>query len=95
MNAGGELIPLGSPRAIEIRLGANGEPRALRRWRRPAVAGSMLAVRRVEEVWRLADEWWREAPLRRSLFVTRDTLPLYPAPLHGTEGWSTMAFCYP
>lgn len=62
------LSPLGLPRPVEVRLGADGEPRSLRRWRRRAAPGSLLAIRRVEEVWRIAEEWWREAPLARTYY---------------------------
>ncbi len=68
MSSGGELSPLGLPRPVEVRLGSDGEPHSLRRWRRRAGPGSPLAVLRVEEVWRLAEEWWREAPLRRTYY---------------------------
>ena len=65
---GGALSPLGLPRPIEVRLGVDGEPRSLRRWRRHGAPGSPLAIRRVEEVWRIAEEWWRAAPLHRTYY---------------------------
>ena len=61
--ADGTLSPLGLPRPVEVRTGPGGEPRELRRPRR-----APLAVERVQERWRIADEWWREPPLRRSYY---------------------------
>ena len=71
MSGGGALSPLGLPRAVEVRLGADGEPRSLRRWRRRGAPGSPLAIRRVEEVWRIAEEWWRAVPLHRTYYRVR------------------------
>ncbi len=68
MSGGGALSPLGLPRPVEVRLGVDGEPRSLRRWRRHGAPGSPLAIRRVEEVWRIAEEWWRAAPLHRTYY---------------------------
>lgn len=62
------LSPLGLPRPVEVRLGADGEPCSLRRWRRRGAPGSLLAIRCVEEVWRIAEEWWREAPLAHTYY---------------------------
>ncbi|MYB42951.1 MAG: hypothetical protein F4X76_12385 [Chloroflexi bacterium] len=61
--ADGALTPLGLPRPIEVQPGPGGEPRELRRPRR-----APLAVERIEEAWRIADEWWREPPLSRSYY---------------------------
>ncbi len=63
----GALTPLGLPRPIEVRPGSGGEPRELRRTQRGA-RGASLAVERIEEAWRIADEWWREPPLSRSYY---------------------------
>ena len=49
------------------RRSAGGEPCELRRTRR-RVRGAPLAVERIEEACRIADEWWREAPLQRSYY---------------------------
>jgi len=55
------LQSLGMPRAIEVRTGADGLPVAVarlpRQWRR---------VEQVDDVWRVAEEWWREAPQERT-----------------------------
>lgn len=63
----GALHPLGLPRPIEVRPGPGGEPRTLRRTRRGA-RNAPLAIERIEEAWRIADEWWREPPLCRSYY---------------------------
>ena len=65
--ADGALSPLGLPRPIEVRPGPEGEPRELRRTRR-GVRGAPSAIERIAESWRIADEWWREPPLRRSYY---------------------------
>ncbi len=65
--ADGALTPLGLPRPIEVRPGPEGEPRELRRTRR-GVRVAPLAIERIAEAWRIADEWWREPPLRRSYY---------------------------
>ena len=66
------LRPLGLPRPLRVRTDTRGEPAELtllprgpggRRGR-----GHTLAVERVEEVWRIAEEWWRETPLARTYY---------------------------
>ena len=82
--AGGVLRPLGLPRPLRVRLDARGEPAdltvAARGPQRSAAtlpgaarpgaspSGRTHAVERVEEVWRIAEEWWREAPLQRTYY---------------------------
>ena len=81
----GALSPLGLPRPIEVCTGPGGEPREVwrsvrrpgrqpvRRTVRPGGPAAPLAVERVEETWRIEDEWWRETPLRRAYYrVTVD-----------------------
>ena len=64
------LHPLGLPRPLRVRLDGRGEPRELTRTPRGRAGGggARLAVERVEEVWRIAEEWWRETPLRRTYY---------------------------
>ena len=76
----GTLHPLGLPRPLAVRLDAHGEPatvtlapRGPRGPRRPppahaSMTGTTHEVERVEEVWRIAEEWWREAPLLRTYY---------------------------
>ena len=52
---------------------AAGAASQLRRPVRRGGPAAPLAVERVEETWRIEDEWWREAPLRRAYYrVTVD-----------------------
>ena len=48
------LSPLKEPRPITVTAGEGGEPVAV------MLGGHRLAVERVEDVWRIDDEWWRE-----------------------------------
>ena len=54
------LRPLGLPRPLRVRR-VNGETHL--RWR-----GREHRVAEVQEVWRLAEEWWREEPLARTYY---------------------------
>jgi len=77
--AGGALRPLGLPRPLQVRLDARGEPAELTPAARgpqrgggarpgAAPSGPTHEVERIEEVWRIAEEWWREAPLQRTYY---------------------------
>jgi hypothetical protein len=48
------LSPLKEPRPITVTAGDAGEPVAV------VLGGRRLAVERIEDVWRIDDEWWRE-----------------------------------
>jgi hypothetical protein len=48
------LQPLKQPRPVAVQTGESGEPVAV------VLGGRRLAVERVEDVWRIDDEWWRE-----------------------------------
>ena len=48
------LSPLNEPRPIAVAAGDEGEPVAV------VLSGQRLAVERIEDVWRIDDEWWRE-----------------------------------
>ena len=62
------LRPLGLPRPLAVRLDGRGEPRELLRPPRRGTSRRSFAVERIEEVWRVAEGWWREAPLRRTYY---------------------------
>ena len=68
------LRPLGLPRPLRVRTDAHGEPAELTLpprgpgGRHGGGRGRTLAVERVEEVWRIVEEWWREAPLARTYY---------------------------
>ena len=64
----GALSPLGLPRPLTVRTSPSGEPLEVQRPARRGAPAASLAIERVEEAWRIADEWWREPPLRRSYY---------------------------
>ena len=55
------LRPLNTAHAIWVRSDADGNPLAMRRNRWP----EPRAVVRVQDRWRIDDEWWRDAPISR------------------------------
>ena len=61
------LRPLGLPRPVTVELDADGEPArvTLRAGRGAARA---FGVEQVQERWRIAEAWWREAPVRRTYY---------------------------
>jgi hypothetical protein len=48
------LSPLNEPRPIAVTAGDGGEPVAV------VLGGRRFNVERIEDVWRIDDEWWRE-----------------------------------
>ena len=61
------LRPLGRPRPLHVARDAAGLPA---RVRFPQQARA-VAVHDVDQVWRIAEEWWREQPLRRTYYQLR------------------------
>lgn len=63
------LRPLNRPRRVEVlvRRGDNGgpEPVAL------IARGRRQQVERIEDAWRVEEEWWRERPIRRRYYRLR------------------------
>ena len=57
------LSPLKEPRPVAVETGESGEPVAV------VLSGRRLAVERVEDVWRIDDEWWRQRPISRVYYV--------------------------
>ena len=55
------LLGLNAPAPIQVRVGPDGLPRAVRRagWPGPR------PVAAVQDRWRIDDEWWREHPVAR------------------------------
>lgn len=62
------LRPLGLPRGLTVRCDAAGQPLAVARTDARGRPGPELDVERVEEVWRLAEAWWREASQARTYY---------------------------
>ena len=61
------LRPLGLPRPVPVRTDDYGLPVAVGHIVRGRTApNTWRAVAQVEEVWRVAEEWWRAEPLRRT-----------------------------
>ena len=61
------LRPLGLPRPIPVRTDGLGLPAAIGHLARGRTApDTWQTVAQVEEVWRIAEEWWRTEPLRRT-----------------------------
>ena len=64
------LRPLGLPHPVQVRPDPLGHPLEVTRTRRGGQR-STLNVAQVDEAWRIAEEWWREAPLARTYFQVR------------------------
>ncbi len=62
------LRPIGLPRAIEVRTDHEGSPLIVVRGNARGRSGSEAHVERVEEVWRLAEAWWRESTQARTYY---------------------------
>ncbi len=50
----GKLSPLKEPRPLAVEANEDGLPVAV------VLSGHRLKVERIEDVWRIDDEWWRE-----------------------------------
>lgn len=72
------LRPIGLPRALAVSEDADAMPLAVARTDARGRRGAESRVERVEEQWRLAEAWWREAPQRRTYYrvVLEGGLPL-------------------
>lgn len=62
------LRPIGLPRPVEVRVDASGLPVALHRADPRGRRGDAVPVEQVEQVWRVAEAWWREAPQARTYY---------------------------
>ena len=59
--AGDGFRPLNQPGQLEVEMDAEKKPTAVRRPHWP----SARRVARVQDYWRIDDEWWRETPVTR------------------------------
>lgn len=59
------LRPLSTPTSLSVRVDAAGQPLAVKRGR----WSSPRAVARVQDRWRIDDEWWRERPVSRLYYT--------------------------
>lgn len=62
------LRPIGLPRPVEVRVDADTLPVALHRTTPRGRRGDAIPIEQVEEVWRVAEAWWREAPQARTYY---------------------------
>lgn len=60
--------PIGLPRLIEVRVGADGLPLTVIRTAVRGRSGAEVPVEHIEEVWRVAEAWWREASHARTYY---------------------------
>ena len=61
------LRSLGLPRPLQVVCDAQGLPAEVQFEAR----GRPVAVSAIDQVWRIAEEWWREAPLARTYYQLR------------------------
>ena len=78
------LRPLGVPSQVDVEVDSAGLPTAVRRraWR------AARPVARVQDRWRIDDEWWRERPISRAYFdlllAQGDVVTVYQDLVDGT-----------
>lgn len=60
--------PLGLPRPVLVHTDARGEPTEVTLDGRDGRPGVPHAVEHVDEVWCVAEAWWRAAPIRRTYY---------------------------
>ena len=60
------LRSMGMPRRLTVRVDATGTPVAITRIARGHAAEAH--VEQIDEVWRVAEAWWREAPQTRTYY---------------------------
>ena len=61
------LRPIGLPHPVTVRVDADGLPLAVTRTARGR-RGAEVRVEQIEEVWRVAEAWWREASQARTYY---------------------------
>ncbi len=62
------LRPLNLPRPVEVELDDRGLPAWVTRSASAASGTRMFAVEQVQEVWRVAEAWWRAASVQRTYY---------------------------
>lgn len=62
------LRPIGLPRRIEVREDGHATPLFVARVDARGRRGDEARVESIEDQWRLAESWWREAPQRRTYY---------------------------
>lgn len=62
------LRAIGLPQPVDVRTDADGLPVAIARHGHSRARASWVRVESVEEVWRVAEAWWREEPQARTYY---------------------------
>lgn len=62
------LRPIGLPRLVEVRVDDDGLPLAVTRMDARGRRDTEAAVEQIEEVWRVAEAWWREESQARTYY---------------------------
>ena len=62
------LRPIGLPRALAVQAGADGMPITVARADGRGRPGTPVPVEQVDDVWRIAEAWWRDAPQARTYY---------------------------
>ncbi len=62
------LRPIGLPRPVDVRVDTDGLPLSVIRTDARGRRGSEASVEQIEEVWRVAEAWWREASQARTYY---------------------------
>ena len=85
------LRPLGLPKHVTVEVDDLGLPRAVLRGDHP------VAVAVLEEVWRVAEAWWREAPQARTYYrvILQGGRPLTLFRDEATGAWSEQPYSTP
>ena len=62
------LRPMGLPQPLEVRVDERGHPVTVTRATHRGAPRTARHVEAIEDVWRVAEAWWREAPQARTYF---------------------------
>ena len=89
------LRAIGMPRGLVVRVDGGGTPAAITR----AVHGRGVEARveQIDEVWRIAEAWWREAPQARTYYrvILQGGRPLTLFRDEVTGAWSEQPYTTP
>jgi len=91
------LRPIGLPRGLFVREDRDGIPLAVSRTDFRGHRGREARVESVEEVWRLAEAWWREASQARTYYrvILEGGHPLTLFRDDSTGSWSEQPYSSP
>lgn len=62
------LRPIGLPRLVEVSVDTDGLPLTVTRTAARGRRGAEVPIEHIEEVWRVAEAWWREASQARTYY---------------------------